>query len=259
MFLRRFSIACVVTTASFVGVVACSESSGQPADAGSEASARPDTFCFTRPALEFCEDFDEGPLPARFEALTQTSGKMTVEASDPASAPNAGHVTIAAGQAADVVLQKTFAQGTKYRLFLQVREGARSANAARKSSVKVMALRFAGAGDYEIGIGTDESGAWFGYESGKTGGDAAGPQTFAATRPVAASAKWVSVRLDVDVLADGSGTVLIRFGNDRVVDLAPIAPPFARAAPIVRLGAWDGAAANDGWDFRFDNVTFQVD
>ncbi|MBX3185366.1 MAG: hypothetical protein KF819_00060 [Labilithrix sp.] len=250
----------VVSAATAMVTFACSSKEGAaPADAGAEGETRPDTFCFTRPVLQFCEDFDEGPLPARFETRSESGGALTVDTTTPASAPSSllATVTASATEIGRARLEKAFGSGTKYRVFVQMREEQRSAKAA--AAVRVLGLAFAAEPTYEVGVATNERGEWYGYERRR---DEAGAETegrFPASRALEGQGKWVSVRIDVDVNAAGAGIMTVRFGSDAVVDHVPIAPPFASAAPTMLLGLDAAGPPHDAWAFRYDNVTFQVD
>lgn len=259
---RAWALSAALASAAWAAAACSGDESVAPdatgEDAGVDAApARPDTFCFTRPALEFCEDFDERPVPGAFAAKVEAGGGvLTIDDVEPASAPSSLLASIAAAPAGTpegaARLEQTFSSGIKYRVFAQMKEQGRSSGGA-DASVYVAGLGFVGH-DYEVGIGTDGTGAWFAYERAAGGA----VQRFPATLPLPAG-KWVSVRLDVDVTVEGEGTMLVRFGTDSVVESVAIHPPFAAAQPILLLGAWGATAPHTGWGFRFDNVTYQVD
>lgn len=239
---------------------ACGSNDGGGAsapDAGEATDGGSSAFCATRPALEFCEDFDEGPLPARFSSVDVVGGGLSINDADPASPPSSLLATVraAASSVGRARVVRAFSAGTKIRLFVQMREQQRSRRA--KASVNVLGVGVSGDDSYEVGIGTDETGAWYGYQ--RTRGPAGEVVArFPATGALAAD-RWVSVRIDIDIAAAGAATMTVRFGNDPVVDAVTIAPPALRVEPLVLLGLDRAEAPHDGWGFRYDNATFQID
>lgn len=245
-------------------LVACSSNDAAPgeppSDAGTTPSdARRETFCATRPVLEFCEDFDVAPLPGGFTSRRENAGTLGVDGATSTSPPSSllAVVPASASVVGRAQITRTFSEGTKLRLFVQLHEQQRSRRA--KARVDVLAMGIAGDATYELGIGTDESGAWYGYQ--RTRGANGAPDTV-ATFPasgVLAADRWVSVRIDVDIIGAGAATMTVRFGNEAVVNAVKIAPPSASVSPEVRLGLDRAEPPHDGWGFRYDNVTFQVD
>lgn len=250
---RRGRWAARVAPVVAVAVLGCGDdtSSGAGGAGGGtsgEGGARPgvDPFCATRPVLEFCEDFDEAALPGRFTEQRAEGATLALDETDPASPPHALRVTADGGPATGIVAG-AFEAGSRYRLFFQLRIDALPAEG--EATIGAHAIDASGT-SYRVGFGVDASGAPFldevlGDEVTRTEGTAPLPL-----------GRWVSVRLDVDLLGDGTGTATLRFGNDIVATTDALAPPADEAAPSVSLGL---VTTGGTWVARFDNVTIEVD
>lgn len=207
-----------------------------------------DPFCATRPVLEFCEDFDEAALPGRFGAIREDGATLTIDEVDPASPP-ASLLAATDGEApGTAALVGAFEAGSRWRLFLQSRLDVLPGEGV-EAVLGTYTVESA-EGPYAVSYGVRGSGLWFVRE--ERGGTA---RDVEATVPVTLG-RWISVRLDVDLLEDGTGTATLRSGNDAVVTVDDLAPPTDEAAPTVRLGL---ASSGGAWAVRFDNVTVEVD
>lgn len=221
---------------------------GSGATGSGGAAPGVDPFCATRPVLEFCEDFDEAPLPGRFAETREDGAILTIDEVEPASPP-ASLLAATVGEAPGTAeLVGTFEAGSRWRLFLQSRMDALPGEGV-EAVLGTYAFE-APDGPYVVSYGVRGSGLWFVRE--ERGGTA---RDVEATVPVTLE-RWISVRLDVDLLEDGTGTATLRSGNDAVVTVDDLVPPTDEAAPTVRLGI---SSTGGAWAVRFDNVTVEVD
>jgi len=148
----------------------------------------------------FCDDFDEGPLGARWSEV-DTSGGTASFGTPSLSPPNALRIVItdAAVSRAQVLLQKELGIATKLRCAFGVYVVARPTNAF----VDLFRVRTSGSGivDYHVGLGVSagEGGTFredVFYPEGGCGCPRAtqNPATFPTQR-------WVRVAVDMDFIA----------------------------------------------------------
>jgi hypothetical protein len=219
-------------------------------------------FCATRPALQFCEDFYDAPLPGHFGTMVG-EGAFAIDATVSRSLPRSLKVTADPARGASIAarLEKSFPAGKKLRGFAIVRVGARASNDG--GTLKLMAMRFALAdgGRYEISILTETNGAWSVHEERVGPGTPPQPapaiESFPASRPLAPN-EWTSIRFEVDFDGQGGGTLNVRVGADAAVEAVKLTPPTEPLAPTFVLGL-DGTAPATAWSVNFDTVTFSVD
>ncbi len=204
------------------------------ADAGDAGTTVTNTFCFGRPKLEFCEDFDGAPLPGAFATAHNLGGQARLDDSAFTTMPRS------------VVMQTTeenavvtlSAPGTDarqtFKTFVQLRVDEKPTTGA----AEVLSIGN-GAHHYSLWLDANEA------LSVVADGQALGETTLS-------SGNWNSVRLDV--LHDG-GTRYINFtvGSTPVVSREPIPDAGALPSATFTLGLADAGA---GWQARFDTVTF---
>lgn len=265
-------VASALATAAFVA--ACSSDSADPnGDAGADASqeaaaetgpAQAEGFCFSRPALPLCEDFDEAPLPGVFATMVGEAA-MAIEQGDATSKPAALRITAdpANGATLDArLISAPLTAGKKLRSLVQVSLPARTPT-ADAAPLRLCSMEFTGeragvAGKYRYSFATNGKGDWFGEELfAPNDGGAPESKTFPAQAGVP-SDEWTSVRLEVDVLANGSATFGARVGADVVLAGVPMGTPEGLLAPVFSLGL-DGAMPASAWAVRFDTVTFHFE
>ena len=194
-----------------------------------------DPFCNTRPKIEFCEDFDVESLPGTFDTQTGDSGTMTIDSSQSSSLPNSVLVEVDSSESAE--LRHTFDEGGKLRLFGMIYVPELGTGEVKLGSFIV--------GDYQIGFGVSEDGGLWAYENDqKYTGEGSIP-----------TGKWASFRWDVNIYGDGTGTAILRFGNDFIVNLNELDTPVGSVIPSVMVGL---SEATGSWKAYFDNVTIAV-
>lgn len=235
-------------------------------DAGkSETGVDPaDGFCLTRPALPLCEDFDAMPLPGAFAVATGPDA-MSIVQDESTSKPASLLITAdpAAGASIDArLVSRRLDAGKKLRSLVQVRMPARiptdDGAPLRLSSFEFPGERAGVAGSYRYSLATNGKGEWFGEELFlPTDGSASTSTVFPASGTVPVD-EWTSVRLEVDVLADGTATFSARIGADPVLTPIPMGTPSGLLAPTFSLGL-DGATPAASWAVRFDTVTFHFE
>ncbi len=205
------------------------------ADGGSPP---PPSFCFTRPKLQFCEDFDAQPLPAGFDGLIEEGGQWSVDEADATSLPRAALVT-ATGAGARVLLRKAFAPAEAYKTFLQFRVDASPAS----GEAELLAVELSPTARLTLKTNASDD-AWL-----SVNGDRLGETKLPR-------GEWVSVRLDVlragEDAGPGGRLVTLKLGEEAVLSRHPL-PSAGLEAPAVQVGLWvDGEA---GWSVRYDTVT----
>lgn len=220
-----------------VALLAACGSPMSEADAGVDAGSTPPpppTFCFGRPKLEFCEDFDELALPGAFDSVSNVGGEATIDPSTWTTSPNAVSMR-STNDGANVTLSKTVAGELTFKTFLQMRVDAKPAAGA----VEVVS----------IARDANHYGVWLNAENELS--VTADGQTLGSMALI--SPDWQSVRLDVG--HDG-GTRFLSFkiGDAIVVDKKPIVAEPNLPSPTFTIGL--GPDAGAGWNVQFDTVTF---
>lgn len=215
-------------------IIGCNDKESQ--DAEGTVMRGVDPFCNTRPKIEFCEDFDVESLPGAFDVQNEGSGRMTIDSSQSSSLPNSLLVDVKNNESAE--LQHTFDLGGKLRLF-----GMIYVPELGNGEVKIGSFNL---GTYQIGFGVDGDGNLWAYEDDQRyPGDGLIPL-----------GKWASFRWDVNIYDDGTGTALLRFGNDFIINLDALSTPTDRTIPpSVKVGL---SEATGSWKVYFDNVTVAV-
>lgn len=247
----RAGASLLVATSVTLGLAGCSSASDDAGTGGAGGSAVVvDPFCATRPKLTFCEDFDTAPLPGAFaEQVVEGTATLTLE--ETAASPAFGLRVVAGGSdaaPATGVVKHTFDPGERLRLFAQVYvpEGTGQAG-----EVEVGAFERSPSG-YRIGFVLLADGTFAAVERRSATEVVRTPAQGALPRGV-----WVSMRWDVNLYADGSGTALLRFGNDTILQIDTLAPPVSTTdRPTAVLGL---ARATGAWEARFDNVTVEIE
>lgn len=193
-----------------------------------------DTFCFSRPKLGFCEDFDAAELPGAFETMMTRGGQLVVDGVDSTTAPRS--VTMESlVDGADVGLATPAGPAVTYKAFFQVRIEAAPAT----GEVELFSLEV---GEDRFSLLTDAQGALF--------------STHGATRWPSArmpTGDWASVRFDVVTLGDAT-TLSVKIGDEIAINRKAIALSAAQQPGRNAVGLLGGAAA--GWKARFDTITF---
>jgi hypothetical protein len=205
-----------------------------------------DPFCSTRPKLTFCEDFDAAALPGAFDTREGDAAALTLVEDVAASAPRSLRVSVEAGEGA--ALSRAFDAGERLRLFAQLRLEAFGDGEVELGSFSV--------GDYRIGVGASSDGSFWAVEQHGVDGTRT---TGEGTLPLGV---WASVRWDVNLHADGTGTALLRFGNDTILESDALTPPpqtsggSPEARPVASIGL---THATGSWAAGFDNVTVEIE
>lgn len=211
-----------------------SSSSGGASSSGSGGSddERVDPFCSTRPRLSFCEDFDDAPLPGRFQSV---DGSPAVARHD--DAPSQPNVLAIDG---DARLSFDAAAGIKFNLFFLVKVASPHGR-----------LELAGFddGDDHLVLGVEEDGHWFVTLGDKKIASPFGPK----------DNEFSSVRFDVYVDGAGTGHLRFRSGEDMVFEkeLVTYTAGKSELKPRWFVGAKlvEGACAQ----VQFDSVTLGDD
>ncbi|MBX3232601.1 MAG: hypothetical protein KIT84_16620 [Labilithrix sp.] len=215
------------------------------ASAPDAGDGRTDPFCRTRPRLSFCEDFDEGELPGRFESIEGSAAIVTRGPRDGApSAPNV--VTIAqTAEATDARLTFSSARGNKFNLFflVAVAEGHGRLDLAGLDD-----------GDYHLELGVEPDGKWYVEER-----IAGGAPRLVATELGPRRGEFTSVRFDVYVDGAGEGHIRFRSGSDTVFTSEPLSFGDARAELAPRWYVGARLRAGDPSRVAFDTVTLGED
>lgn len=236
----------MVASAS-LGTAACGDASTDGAGGGGGAEPGEDPFCATRPKLTFCEDFDTEPVPGAFSEQVEERATLTVDKELSASAPSSLRI-VADGQPdspAMGTLRHTFEAGERLRLFAQVYVP----EAIGVGDVELGVFEIGSA--YRVGFGASEDGSWWAFEEI----DGA-VQRFPGEGELPRDG-WASVRWDVNLYDDGTGTGLLRFGNETIVEVDALTPPLgSTASPTMVVGL---SRATGTWDIRFDNVTVEIE
>lgn len=221
-------------------LVALCAACGSPtseADAGPDAGSNPPptTFCFGRPKLEFCEDFDEFALPGAFDSLHDLGGDATVDQSTSTTAPKSVSMR-STRDGAHVTLSKTVDGTLTFKTFVQLRVEAKPASGV----VEVLS----------ISRPSEHYGVWLNAAnelSVTADGDTLGSLALPST-------DWSSVRLDVGH-DGGTRFVSFKIGDAIVVDKQPMLDAGGSLpSPTFTIGL--GPDAGAGWNVRFDTVTF---
>jgi hypothetical protein len=231
-------------------LLACGDDAATGGGAGAGGAAvNTDPFCSTRPKLAFCEDFDVLPIPGAFSEQAANGATLSIESGDAASAPSFLRVATQGSAAAPATgaLSHAFPAGERLRLFAQLYVPS----AAPPSGDAEIGAFELGDGSYRAGFGGSADGSWWAFE------DVGGVIERTAGMGALPRDAWVSVRWDVNVYADGTGTALLRFGNDTVLQLGSLAPPMGLAGEAKLVVGI--AAATGAWDVRFDNVTVEIE
>lgn len=235
---------------------ACTE---EPARTPPPAERGRDPFCATRPKLEFCEDFDEGPLPGRFAESDVHRASLSLDEGETASAPGALLAAVSGAEGERARLLRTFEPGHKLRLFLQIHV---EFGAPASGAVECMALEFASPsapGSYRVGLIAD-GGAYRVRAMARVPGEPDRVDAIAVAEALPVG-EWTSVRFDVDWDEAGEGRLLLRFGDATAVDRAALAAPpgwVGAFASTVSLGL-ASEVPGSSWRVRYDNVAYQVD
>lgn len=226
----------------------CGNDDAPPADdGGTGGSPGPDPFCFTRPKLEFCEDFDEEPLPGSFSEAIEDGCTLEVVSDEAASPPGALFARCQDAGPARGLLRQPFDGSDRLRWFGQVYvEALPEGQSAELGSFEL--------GSYRAGFGVDEAGHLFAFEDAGTGA-----VRFESTSPLPVG-RWLSLRWDVNLDEEGGTTSgLLRLGNDPVVDTEDLAPPDdVLSAPLAVTVGLEGATGG-GWAIGYDNITVDAE
>ncbi len=212
----------------------------------------PDPFCFTRPALDFCADFDEAALPAPFTTQDIVGGTLTLDDSDVSSPAFALRATLdaaGAGVQAAQVSQAFDDERLRFKLFMKLRvdELPTSASGPDSGRAEVLAVFFP-EHDYRTGLQVDAAGVWSAFE--QRGADRI---TVPASQALPLG-EWKSVRFDVEFKDVDTGNVKVHFGSARVVDSDTFTPPAELAKSGLAIGPrGDGMA---GLSLRYDDITW---
>ncbi|MGV3623637.1 MAG: hypothetical protein ACO1OB_22650 [Archangium sp.] len=225
---------------TWLPLVALCAACGSPpteADAGVDAGSTlpPVTFCFGRPKLEFCEDFDELALPGAFDQASNVGGTATIEDGLWTTEPKAVVMRTTA-DGAKVTLGKTVTGQSTFKTFLQLHVDEKPAG----GSVEL----------FSISRPDEHYAVWLNAQS-ELSVTAHGEQLGTLALP---ASEWNSVRLDVG--HDG-GTRFLSFkiGDAIVVDRKPLLDAGSSLpSPTFTIGL--GPDAGAGWGVRFDTITF---
>ncbi len=205
-------------------------------DAGPAIQPTP-TFCFGRPKLEFCEDFDGDPLPGAFDTAVNTGGAANIDEAASTSAPRSVSMR-STGDGAQVTLSKQVTGEMTFKTFLQLRVDAKPASGA----VEVLSL----------GGQADHYGVWLSATDELS--VVADGQTLGSMQMP--SSDWLAVRLDVGH-DGGTRYVSFKLGDATVVNRQPVLAAPSLSSPTFTVGL--GADAGAGWNVRFDTITFIYD
>ncbi|MBL9038646.1 MAG: hypothetical protein JNG84_09050 [Archangium sp.] len=209
-----------------------------PAPTGNDAGTPEPNFCFTRPKLEFCEDFDTAALPGGFDSLTTVGGTAVLDGTATTSAPSSALLTTTASRPS-VAFTKRFSSALTYKTFLQLRVDARPAS----GEVELAALEVSPADRYALALDADGT-VWL----------SAGGQRLGST--LVPLNDWVSVRFDVGHHDGGTPDVTLRLGDTTALFRDPLPSSLAPETPSLSVGL--GGDAGAGWAVRYDTITFIV-
>lgn len=220
-----------------VALCAACGSSPSEADAGLDAGSNPPptTFCFGRPKLEFCEDFDEFALPGAFDLAANVGGEATIDDSTSTTTPKSVSMR-STTDGAHVTLSKTVDGELTFKTFLQMRVEA-------KPTAGVVEVLSIARPNEHYGVWLNAANELSVTADGDTLGSMALP-----------SSDWSSVRLDVGH-DGGTRFVSFKIGDAIVVDKKPMLDAGSSLpSPTFTIGL--GPDAGAGWNVRFDTVTF---
>lgn len=231
-----------------------------PVQIESDAATRED-FCLTRPALPFCEDFDNGPLPSHFVSSTGGGAMQIESASDARSKP--GVLRLVADPArGDLLDQRLVSRpldaGKKLRALVFVHAPSRTADES-DAPLRLASFQFGtAAGTYRYSFATNGKGEWFGEELHQPASGGAAVSTRFPAAVALPSDEWMPVRLEIDAPTPDASTFTVRVGAELALGPVPVVPTGAELAPTLSIGL-DGAAPAQSWAVRFDNVTFHFE
>lgn len=195
----------------------------------------PERFCFGRPKVEFCEDFDEHELPGAFDSAVSSGGVATIDDSA-FTTPSKSVAMQSSADGAQVTLSKQVTGETTLKTFVQLRVDGKPAAGA----VEVLSL----------GDATQHYAVFLNAQSEVS--VVADGQTL-GTGALPTADDWNSVRLDVGH-DGGTRFVTFKVGDATIVNREPVFSAPSLPSPTFTIGL--GPDAGAGWNVRFDTITF---
>ncbi len=226
-----------------------------PADAAPDADAGP--WCARQTGLLFCDDFDDGPLGAKWDRSYVAVGTLALDP-NANSPPNALLATLPAASSGvpQMALYKAFGGLQPRRVTIGVDVFVEAFDDAGAPADVAHVSIFSGALFYTLTVNDGANGPLLAEDTNTDGGI---PQNVHRIGTKLPHGRWTRVSIDGVIRPDaGPPLVTVAFDGAQVLT-DNITPTVSEGGVIAVAGMWTADVPTGGWTVRFDNYALSAE